>query len=419
MKLLSRSATFVLLCACAPAWAQLYGTSPFQNGPSQENGSLFVYDPDTLVWLDGRRISLEGFTVTGVNSVTVHPNLAAPNDALNGTVFAILKVAGVSGRVLATLNPDTGEATAVGNLGDNFASLTFREDGQLFGATGDGATVRETLYLIDKTNATKMLAATMGNGADGEVIAYNPVDDFIYHWSGTAPVVFEKLQSQAPYVVTGIPVIGVPNGEIFGAVWDPCQPRSDGVGTALGFIGSNINENYNFWFTTGQVSSVLGSSPDNTRGLALIGGYTCDADLGVGIGSPNPAPAAGDLVTIQVVLDNAGQARAMTPTLNISLPPSVTAATTSGCIEDPNGVPACTARIMVQRYDPIAMDHFPFQISNLWRGRSVTITVVGTFDGSGGDVIVTAVSGSNDPQPADNTNFLRLGDALFKNAFED
>jgi hypothetical protein len=313
MKGWSRSVTCLLLCACAPAWAQLYGTSPFQNGPSQENGSLYIYDPDTLVWLDGRRISLEGFTVTGINSVTVHPNLAAPDDALNGTVFAILKVAGVSGRVLATLDPDTGEATAVGNLGDNFASLTFREDGQLFGATGDGAAVPESLYLIDKTNATKTLAVNMGNGADGEVIAYNPVDDSIYHWSGASTIVFEKLQSQAPFGVTLVPTIGATHGEIFGAVWDPCQPRNDGVGGALAFIGSNISTTFDFWFTTGQVSPQVGSNPDDTRGLALIGGYTCDADLGVGIGSPDPAPAAGDPVTLQVLLDNAGQARAMRP----------------------------------------------------------------------------------------------------------
>jgi hypothetical protein len=419
MKLLSRSTTCLLLCACAPAWAQLYGASPFQNGPSQENGGLYVFDPDTLVWLDGRRIVLEGFTVTGTNSVTVHPNLDPPNDALNGTVFAILKVSGVSGRVLATIDPDTGVATQVGNLGDNFASLTFREDGQLFGATGDGATVPETLYLIDKTNASKTVAASMGNGADGESIAYNPVDDSIYHWSGNGTVVFEKLQSQAPYNGTNIPIIGATNGETFGAVWDPCQPRSDGVGTALGFIGSNIGSSFNFWFTTGQVSPPVGSNPDDMRGLALIGGYTCDADLGVGIGSANPAPAAGEPITIDVLLDNAGQARAMTPTLNITLPSSVTAATTTGCIEDPNGLPVCTPRIMVPRYDVIAMQHFPFQISNLWRGRSVTVTVAGTFDGSGGDVVVTAASGSNDPQPADNTNFLRLGDALFMNSFED
>jgi hypothetical protein len=419
MKLLSRSTTCLLLCACAPAWAQLYGASPFQNGPSPENGGLYVFDPDTLVWMDGRQIFLDGFTVTGTNSVTVHPNLAPPNDALNGTVFAILKVSGVTGRVLATIDPDTGFATQVGNLGDNFASLTFREDGQLFGVTGDGATVPETLYLIDKTNASKTVAATLGNGADGESIAYNPVDNFIYHWSGNGTVAFEKLQSQAPYSGTTIPIIGSTNGETFGAVWDPCQPRSGGAGTVLAFIGSNIGSTFNFWFTTGEVSPQLGSNPDDIRGLALIGGYTCDADLGVGIGSPSPAPAAGDPVTIEVVLDNAGQARAMTPTLNIVLPASVTAATTTGCIEDPNGLPACTPRIFVPRYDTVAMQHFPFQISNLWRGRSVTVSVVGTFDGSGGDVVVTAASGSNDPQPADNTNFLRLGDALFMNSFED
>ena len=418
MHSISKMGLVALMLASAPAAkAQLYGASPFSNGPTHFEGALYEFDPDTLGWLAGRRIFLEGFTVTGVNGLTVHPNLAPPLDENNGKVYAVLKVTGVSGRVLATVDPATGVATTVGNLGDNFASISFREDGQLFGVTGDGATVPETLYLIDKTNATKTVAAALGAGGDGEAIAYNPVDDRFYHWSGNATVVLESVMSVAPYTTTNIPIIGSTDGEIFGAVWDPCQLRTIGPVTAPGFITTNINTTFNIWFPIGESGPALGNIHDNIRGLALIGGDTCDADLGIGIGSADPAPTAGDPITIDLVVANAGQARAMTPVVTITLPASVTSATTSGCNEDPAGIPTCTPKVFVQRIDANG-DYFPFQISNLWRGRSVTVTISGIYNGEAGDVVASVASASNEPLPADNTATYRLGTLLFKDSFD-
>ena len=415
----SRNALLLLVSIASPiASAQLYGTSPFQNGPSPYNGSLFQFDPDTLTWLDGRIISLPGFTVTGVTGLTAHPNLAPPDDALNGKLYAILKLAAVSGRVLATVDPATGDATQIGNLGDNFSSLSFREDGQLFGVTGNGAAVPETLWLIDKATGAKTIAAALGAGVDGDIVAYNPVDDFFYHWSGNGTVVYERVLSVAPYTTTNIPIVGTTSGETFGAVWDPCQQRTIDATPQLAFIGSNISSNFNFWSTSGNVTSAIGSNPDDIRGLALIGGYTCDADLGVGIGSANPSPGAGQPISIDVVVDNAGEARAMAPVATITLPASVTAATTSGCNEDPAGIPTCTLKITTPRYDPTAGMYNPFPITNLWKGRSVTVTINGTYDDTAGDVVASVVSGSNDTQPIDNSSTYRLGDLLLKDSFE-
>ena len=419
MSQLHRTIVIALIAAASPmAHAQLYGTSPFQNGPAPENGSLFVFDPDTLTWIDGKSVTLPGFTVTGITGLTVHPTLAPPNDGDNGRIYAILKVSGVSGRVLATIDPATGIATQIGNLGDNFSSLSFREDGQLFGVTGNGATVPETMFLIDKGTAVKTLATPLGAGADGDIIAYNPVDDFFYHWSGNGTVVYERILSVPPYTTTNIPIVGATSGETFGAVWDPCQPRTIGAVTQLGFIGSNIGSRFNYWFTDGTVSPSVGQNPDDMRGLALIGGYTCDADVGIGIGSLNPSPGAGNPITVDIVVDNAGEARAMSPTLQITLPASVTAATTTGCQEDPNGLPSCTPKIMVQRYDTGTAAHVPFQISNLWKGRSVTISVTGTYDGNAGDVVASVTSNTNETEPADNANTYRLGDLLLRDSFE-
>src|SRR5687768_13609781 len=175
-KWLRAFAAFALALAAA-AQAQLYGVNPFSNSvglPGQ--AGLFHLHPTTGAIVDGRVITLAGFTVTGANALATDPT--------TGLVYTVLKVAAVAGRVLATVNVATGAAIQVGNLGDNFATLAFRADGQLFGVTGDGATVGETLYLIDKATAAKTLARALGNGADGEVIAHNPNDNSFYHWSG-------------------------------------------------------------------------------------------------------------------------------------------------------------------------------------------------------------------------------------------
>jgi hypothetical protein len=407
-----------LLLASAPASAQLYGTSPFQNGPAPENGSLYTFDPDTLTWITGVRVTLTGFTITGITGLTTHPNLAPPDDALNGRIYAILKLQGVTGRVLATIDPATGEATQIGNLGDNFSSLSFREDGQLFGVTGNGATVPETLWLIDKATGTRSIATPLGAGADGDIAAYNPVDDFFYHWSGNATVVYERVQSAPPFTITNIPTTGAPPGETFGAVWDPCQTRDIGGVQTLVFIASNINSRFNFWTPAGTISAPLGTTPDDIRGLALVGGYTCEVDVGVGAGSANPAPPAGSPIAVDVVIDNAGEARAMRPVITLALPPSLSSATTTGCVEDPAGIPTCTPRIFVPRYDTTSMTHVPFEITNLWKGRTATVRIDATYDGNAGEVVATVSSSSTETQPADNTVRYLLGEALFADSFE-
>ncbi|HLP20639.1 MAG TPA: hypothetical protein VK174_10075, partial [Chitinophagales bacterium] len=186
-----------------PPETKIWGASPFQD-------SLWSLDPVTFQIEDRIGPTLPGFTITGMTGMAFDP--------CEFKTYIICKVSGVTGRVLCTIDLPTGVCTQVGNLGDNFSSITFRKDGQLFGVTGNGATVPETLYEIDKTNGNKTLAAALGAGADGEVICYNPVDDLIYHWSGNGTVVFEKVLATAPYTATNIPIIGTTNGETFGAM---------------------------------------------------------------------------------------------------------------------------------------------------------------------------------------------------------
>ncbi|MBK8699652.1 MAG: choice-of-anchor J domain-containing protein [Saprospiraceae bacterium] len=220
----------------------LAGASPFQD-------SMWVINLENYTIINRLGPSLTGFTITGLNGLATHP--------VTGQNYAILKLSGVSGRVLAKIDILTGVCTSVGNLGDNFSSITFRSDGQMFGVTGDGATVPETLYLIDHTNASKTLARALGNGADGEVILYVPESDAFYHWSG-GTVIFEKIDAQPPYTITNIPISGNPVGETFGSFY---------LGSGE-IIVSNISSQLKLWDTTGVVNpGILMNCPDDLRGL--------------------------------------------------------------------------------------------------------------------------------------------------------
>lgn len=147
-----------------------------------------------------------------MNSITRNP--------VNGLYYGIAKLSGAGGRRLVTVNIANGVCTDIGALVDNFSSLTFHTDGTLFAATGNGATISpETLYRINTSTAAATLVKVMGNGADGEVIAYNYDDGMLYHWSGNGTAMMEKMDT-----VSGpsnfIPISGsLGTGEIFGAVY--------------------------------------------------------------------------------------------------------------------------------------------------------------------------------------------------------
>jgi hypothetical protein len=232
----------------------VWGSSPYQDS---------LWSIDTTTWQVVNRLgpTIAGFTITGMNGLAIDPTTFE--------VYIIMKLSSVTGRVLGKIDLQTGVCTQVGNLGDNFSTISFREDGQLFGVTGNGATVPETMYLIDKTNGTKTLATALGAGADGEVICYNKDDNFFYHWSGNATMVMERVMSVAPYTTTNIPVTGTPGGETFGSLY-------------LGnnnFLNSTISSNFRRVNTSGVYgANPLGANPDDLRGIVQPPVFTYSAD---------------------------------------------------------------------------------------------------------------------------------------------
>ncbi|MCU0432404.1 MAG: T9SS type A sorting domain-containing protein [Bacteroidia bacterium] len=232
----------------------IYGASPFQDS---------LWGIDTTTWTVVHRISPSSAfgTITGITGLAYDPTTYQ--------TYAIVKVNAVTGRMLATINLQTGVCTMIGNLGDNFSSITFLENGQLLGATGNGATVPETLYNIDKNTGTKTLRFAMGNGADGEIILYNRADDFIYHWSGNSTMVFEKMAvTDVAYTPVNIQITGTPGGETFGSMY--LGPNK--------FINSTISSSFVRVSTSGVYSSSIASLPDDLRGPVMPPRFVQSAD---------------------------------------------------------------------------------------------------------------------------------------------
>lgn len=301
---------------------RLVGASPFQD-------SLWVFDTTNynVVNRMGPTPSAGG-AVTGTNGIARNP--------LTDEIFVIFKQSGTTGRLLAKFNPLNGVYTIVGNLGDNFSSITFASDGKLFGVTGDGATVPETLYRIDTATAAKTLVTALGNGADGEIICYNPTDNMLYHWSGSSPVVYEKVDT-AGLLVTNIPIIGASSGETFGACYY-------GNNT---FLISNIGSRFQIYSTDGTVGALIGSpSPDDIRGTALM---TCPRIItgnpNYCIGSQTTLSAIDNSNSYQWYLNGVAIVGETSQTIDISTAGNYNCMVSDGC-----GTDTLSAGVVVQSY---------------------------------------------------------------------
>ncbi len=232
------------------AHAQSSRTSTIIAGASPFQDSMWVFNQADYSIVQRMAPSLPGFTITGVNGIATDPT--------TGIHYCILKLSGVSGRVLATMDIHTGMCTQVGNLGANFSTLAFNANGTLFGVTGDGASPSETMFRIDKTTAATTLFRALGNGADGEVIMYCPDNNYFYHWSGNGTVVHERFDTSGVDAIQNIPITGTTSGETFGTLYM-------GNGNIL---VSTISSQFEMWDTAGVIGSTLASGlPDDIRGL--------------------------------------------------------------------------------------------------------------------------------------------------------
>ena len=79
-------------------------------------------NPDTGATIESVVITLAGESVNGGKGLAFNP--------VDGKLYALLKTG--SDSLLVTLDPETGEATLIGDTGDKFLALAFNATGTLF-----------------------------------------------------------------------------------------------------------------------------------------------------------------------------------------------------------------------------------------------------------------------------------------------
>lgn len=133
---------------------------------------------------------------------------------------------------------------------------------ELYGVTGSGGSPSATLHIINQTDAsvTPVLALNDNNG--GQVIAFNPDDRCMYHWTGyPAPnALFERIDLSTNSV-TNIPLSGFQTSEIFSATYDPV------IGA---FLTSDLSFNLGS-VTADGFRTNIGTTSQWVRGLAFVG----------------------------------------------------------------------------------------------------------------------------------------------------
>ncbi len=258
----------------------LYSVSPY-------DPILYRHNPDYTAAVT-HTIMVSGFNVSGANGMAVHP--------LTDEVYVLLKLQGVTGRMLGTIDLTTGEAITIGNLGDNFAGIAFDNNGTLYGVTGDGANVSESFYSINTATATPTFLRALGGGSDGEAIAYNPDDGLMYHTSGRdTNSVWESIDL-ATLTVTNIIQTGFNYDEVFGLTY-----QGDGI-----FIAMNLDQEVVEIAATGVATNTGFNTPMYHRGLIYVPDvYTISEDTFLNMSAPglllNDSDLDGDALT--AVLD--------------------------------------------------------------------------------------------------------------------
>lgn len=168
-------------------------------------------------------ISVPGEEIVQSNGLAVNP--------LTNEMYAAVALEGAPrpGRHLIRIDIETGIGTIIGNMGEPIAGLAFSDTGVLYAVSGDCLNncqaTAETLFTVDLNDGSLTLVQALGNGDEGEAIAFNPNDGLIYHMSGRgAGLIFEKVDP-VTHIVTPIPLSGDPVGpfETIGLTFDATQ----------------------------------------------------------------------------------------------------------------------------------------------------------------------------------------------------
>lgn len=241
MKNLYLFATALLMSLAGMAQTDMVVVSPFTD-------SIWTIDTTNLTQSVGVALTSTSGTVTGCNGLAKRP--------CTSDLYVIYKVSGATGRFLGIVDPTTGVITEIGNTGDNVAGITFGSENHLYAVTGDGASASESLFKVNIATGAMTLFTALGNGDDGETIAFNPDDGKIYHWSGLSTQVMESIDT-ATGAVNNIAISGFDYSEAFGAKY---------IGNGEFYL-TNINSEILVMNTSGVASTPFFTTTNIFRGM--------------------------------------------------------------------------------------------------------------------------------------------------------
>ena len=142
----------------------------------------------------------------------------------------------------------------------------------LYGITGDGAGISETLYTLNTADASATFFMTLGNGDDGETIGFNPDDGFMYHASGISDGdrFWEAINLETKTIVISTQFVG-PNvdEEQLAITYDPTTDR---------FLVTDRDFEL-FSTTLGGVATDIGDVENHMKGLAFVGSDLYGAEV--------------------------------------------------------------------------------------------------------------------------------------------
>jgi hypothetical protein len=155
----------------------------------------------------------------------------------------------------------TGTITAL-LLGLLFAATHADAGATLYGVTGAGGTPSATLHIINQSDASLTPILPLNDNNGGQVIAWNPNDGCMYHWTGwpQANALFEKIDLET-LTVTNIPLSGFQTNEIYGAAYNAASGN---------FLTTDVGRSLTMVTPDGQRTRI-GTTPNWVRGLTFRG----------------------------------------------------------------------------------------------------------------------------------------------------
>lgn len=222
----------VVIATTSNAFSQnLYITSPYTD-------SIWtVSDTSTMLSDTSFQMTLPGYTITGSTGLTIN--------ACSGAAYVALKVSGLTGRLIASVDVTTGITDSLILVPDNIANIDLINDSIIAIIFGDGATASESIGLANVNDSTfTAVGPTTTLGNDGESAAYCPDNNRLYRWSGRNTDNIMEYYDLALPIGVNVPISGWDFDEIFGSTY---------IGGGK-FLLSNLDQEFMLADTSGLIT---------------------------------------------------------------------------------------------------------------------------------------------------------------------